>query len=319
MRELKIGKNDAGQRLDKFLSKAFPTMPSAFAYKAIRTKKIKLDRKRAFPQSVLCEGQTLQCFIPEEFFMSLDGEENAFVGLKPNLNVVYEDENIIVADKPTGMLSHSDDGGEVNTLIDNIKAYLYQKNEYDPENEMSFAPSLCNRIDRNTCGLVIAAKNAEALRYMNEQIKKRNVKKYYMCAVHGVMEKKEATLTAYLTKDSKTNTVNVYSSPAHGRMKIITKYKVLKQKSDCALLEVELITGKTHQIRSHMAFVGHPLIGEGKYGVNREDKKKGYRHQALYSYKIVFDFENEGFLGYLSGKEITADKKNIGFLRDFGL
>lgn len=319
MRELKIGKNDAGQRLDKFLMKAFPTMPTSFMYKAIRTKKIKLERKRTSPDEILNEGATVQCFIPEEFFMTLDGEKNAFISLTPHLNVVYEDDNILIADKPVGMLSHSDDARDGGTLIDNIKAYLYRKGEYDPESELSFAPALCNRIDRNTCGLVIAAKNAEALRCMNEQIKKRSVKKFYICAVHGVMKQKEQTLTAYLKKDSKKNTVCVYSEPAQDRMKIVTKYKLLSQKKDTALLEIELITGKTHQIRSHMAYIGHPLLGEGKYGVNRDDKKKGFRHQALYSYRIVFDFECEGYLGYLAGKQICADKDNIWFMRNFGL
>ncbi len=317
MRELKVGKNDAGQRLDKFLSKTFPTMPTSFMYKSIRTKKIKLDRKRTYPETVLAEGQTLQCFIAEEFFKSLDGEKDAFTVLRNFPDVVYEDENILIADKKAGMLSHSDDGEASDTLIDNIKAYLYSKGEYDPKNELSFAPALCNRIDRNTSGLVIAAKNAEALRVMNEKIKNREIGKFYICAVHGVLEKKNDTLTAYLIKDSGSNTVKLYGKPAPGRVKIVTKYKVLKQLSDKALLEIELITGKTHQIRSHMAYIGHPLLGEGKYGHNAKDKKQGYKHQALYSYKLIFGFENTGALGYLSGKEIRADMNKIWFMKDF--
>ncbi len=317
MRELNIGKNDAGQRLDKFLSKTFPTMPMSFMYKAIRTKKIKIDRKRAYPETVLQVGQTLQCFIAEEFFKSIDGEKDAFVTLRSFPDVVYEDENILITDKKAGMLSHSDDGSVADTLIDNIKAYLYSKGEYDPKNELSFAPALCNRIDRNTSGLVIAAKNAEALRVMNEKIKNREIDKYYICAVHGVMPKKSDTLTAYLIKDGDKNTVRLYDRPSQGRAKIVTKYRVMRQLPDRALLEVELVTGKTHQIRSHMAYIGHPLLGEGKYGHNANDKKQGYKHQALYSYKVVFSFENEGTLGYLSGKEVCADMDKIWFMKDF--
>ncbi len=317
MRELTIGKNDAGQRLDKFLGKTFPTMPTSFMYKAIRTKKIKLDRKRAYPETVLQQGQTLQCFIADEFFKSLDGDGDAFITLRNYPDVVYEDENILIADKKPGMLSHSDDNASADTLIDNIKAYLYSKGEYDPKNELSFAPALCNRIDRNTSGLVIAAKNAESLRIMNEAIKQRRIEKYYICAVHGVMEKKNNTLTAYLIKDGNKNTVRLYDRPSVGRVKIITKYRVLKQKSDRALLEVELVTGKTHQIRSHMAYIGHPLMGEGKYGHNAEDKKQGYKYQALYSYKLIFDFDKDCALGYLSGKSICADTDKIWFMKDF--
>ncbi len=317
MRELKIGKNDGGQRLDKFLSKTFPTMPLSFMYKSIRTKKIKVDRKRAYPETVISEGQTVQCFIAEEFFRSVDKEKDAFISLRNFPDVVYEDENILIADKKVGMLSHSDEGEIGDTLIDNIKSYLYSKGEYDPQSELSFAPSLCNRIDRNTSGLVIAAKNAEALRAMNEKIKNREIQKYYICAVHGKLDKKSDTLTAYLIKDREKNTVKLYDKPAQGRVKIITKYKVLRQLPDKALLEIELITGKTHQIRSHMAYIGHPLLGEGKYGHNAKDKKQGYKYQALYSYKVVFDFSNDGVLGYLSGKEVCADMDKIWFMKDF--
>ena len=316
MKEFTVGINDAGQRLDKFISKTLTTLPPALMYKAIRTKKIKVNRKRAEPGTVLHEGDSVLCFLSPEFFAPLADPEDAYLSIKPSLYIVYEDENILLADKKPGMLSHSDEGGDRNTLIDHIKAYLYQKGEYRPDEENSFAPALCNRIDRNTGGIVIAAKTAEALREMNERIKARDVQKYYLCAVRGVPEKRADTLTGYLIKDQKTNTVSVYDKPGAGRVKIVTEYRVLKTKDGASLLEVHLITGKTHQIRSHLSHIGHPLLGDGKYGVNREDKKRGYAYQALYSYKVVFDFR-DGPLSYLNGKEFKVDADRIWFIEDF--
>ncbi len=316
MKEFIIGKNDAGQRLDKFIQKTLTTLPPSLMYKAIRTKKIKVNRKRAEQSQMLCEGDSVQCFLAPEFFAPLEDPDDAYLSIKPSLNIVYEDENVLLADKKPGMLSHSDEGGDRNTLIDHIKAYLYQKGEYDPDSENSFAPALCNRIDRNTGGIVIAAKNAAALREMNERIKARDVRKYYLCAVHGAMRKQADILTAYLIKDRSTNTVKVYDEPGKGRVKIVTEYKVLKEKNGSSLLEVRLITGKTHQIRSHFSHIGHPLLGDGKYGVNRDDKKQGYRFQALYSYRVVFDFPS-GVLSYLNGKEFRVDEGGIWFIGDF--
>lgn len=316
MKEFTVGKNDAGQRLDKFISKTLSTLPPALMYKAIRTKKIKVNRKRAEPGTVLCEGDTVLCFLPPEFFAPLDDPDDAYLSIKPSLDIVYEDESILLADKQPGLLSHSDEGGDRNTLIDHIKAYLYQKGEYKPDEENSFAPALCNRIDRNTGGIVIAAKTAEALREMNERIKARDVQKYYLCAVHGIPEKNSDTLTGYLIKDEKTNTVKVFGKPGAGRVKIVTEYRVIKTKNGDSLLEVRLITGKTHQIRSHLAYIGHPLLGDGKYGINREDKKRGYGYQALYSYKVVFDFKS-GPLSYLDGKVFKVNEDRIWFIEDF--
>ncbi|MBO4421912.1 MAG: RluA family pseudouridine synthase [Clostridia bacterium] len=315
MKEFIINKNDAGQRLDKFLSKTLKNLPQSLMYKSIRTKKIKVNRKRAEPDTVLCEGDSVLCFLAPEFLSDVYAND-LFYTLKPSLNVVYEDENVIICDKRPGLLSHPDDQGDNNTLIEHIKAYLYKKGEYEPEKENSFVPSLCNRIDRNTGGLVIAAKNAAALRDMNEMIRARKVSKYYLCAVHGVPPQKEATLTAYLYKDTKNNTVTVYDKPKQGRVKIVTGYKVLAEKNGASLLEVRLYTGKTHQIRSHLSYIGHPLLGDGKYGVSRDDKKAGYKYQALYSYKLVFE-EGVGSLSYLSGKTVEADRENVWFFTDF--
>lgn len=317
MTEFTVGKNDAGKRLDSFLLKVFPTMPNALLYKYIRTKKIKVNRKRTELNYRLCEGDTLQCFISEEF-TSPPKKDELWKNLKGNIEIVYEDENIILADKKPGILCHSGEDENLPTLIDEIKAYLCKKGEYNPENELSFAPALCNRIDRNTGGIVIAAKNAEALRIMNDKIKNRSLEKRYLCAVHGKPSKEHATLTAYLFKDSTKGQAFVYDTPGRGRMKIVTEYTVKKYKDGLSLLEVNLITGKTHQIRAHMAHIGFPLLGEGKYGTNKDDRKKGYKHQALYSYKLKFlPDEEKNALSYLDGREFTVKKENIYFLESF--
>lgn len=320
MRIITVGKNDAGQRLDKFLTKALPTLPQSLMYKYIRTKKIKINRKRAEQKSILSEGDEIQLFIREEFFDKPEKDTAALYRIKPKLSIVYEDENIILLDKRPGVLCHEDKEGGENTLIMHVKAYLAQNGEYNPEDEQSFAPALCNRIDRNTGGIVIAAKNAEALRVMNDKIKCRELSKYYLCEVHGRMPKREQTLTAYLAKDSDTNTVDVSDRYIKGYKEIATRYRVLSEKGGMSLLEVDLLTGRTHQIRAHMAHIGHPLLGDGKYSVNRADKIKGYKYQALYSYRLVFRFDTEKCetaLDYLSGKEFSVPRENIWFLREF--
>ena len=194
MRTIEIKENDSAQRLDKFLSKKFRGMPNSLLYKYLRTKRIKLNGKKAQPDTFLNEGDVLTLYISDEFFGESD-EKRAFLRIIPNVNVVFEDKNIIVVDKPAGMLCHSDDREGFNTLINHIKAYLYEKGEYDVDKEETFAPSLCNRIDRNTCGLVIAAKNASALRIVNEKIKNRELDKRYLAVIHGIPEE-SATGTA---------------------------------------------------------------------------------------------------------------------------
>ena len=319
MRIITINRNDAGQRLDKFLTKAVKGMPQSLMYQYIRTKKIKVNRKRAEEKYMLCEGDEIQLFIKDEFFDSPEKDTGALATIKPKIEIVYEDDNIILCNKRPGILVHEDKEGKENTLIIHIQAYLCQKGEYDPSSEQSFAPALCNRIDRNTGGIVIAAKNANALRIMNDKIKNNEISKFYMCAVHGTMKEKSKTLTGFLRKDSKNNTVEVSDKKLPGSKDIITKYKVVSEKGGNSLLEVELVTGRTHQIRAHMSHIGHPLLGDGKYGVNRNDKKDGYKYQALYAYRLRFDFDknNPSDLDYLRGKEVKLKKSDIWFLSDF--
>ena len=226
----------------------------------------------------------------------------------------------MLLNKRPGVSVHEDEDGSTNTLITHIQAYLYQKGEYRPEDEQSFAPALCNRIDRNTGGIVIAAKNAEALRVMNEKIKRREIDKFYLAAVHGIPKPESSTIKGWLLKDDKKNIVRVYDkNPPRSAKEIITKYKVVAKSGDSALIEVELLTGRTHQIRAHMAHIGHPLIGDGKYGINKGDRAKGYKYQALYSYRLRFSFDkNEpSCLDYLNGKEFKIPKKDIYFTKEY--
>ena len=315
MRIITVGKNDAGQRLDKFLSKAVKGLPMSLMYKSIRTKKIKVNRKRTEQNYVLKVGDEIQLFIRDEFFDNPEKDDGALSRIVPKLNIVYEDQNVMLLNKRPGVLVHEDEDGGENTLIMHVKAYLYGKGEYDPQNEQSFAPALCNRIDRNTGGIVIAAKNAEALRVMNEKIKNGELRKHYLCLVHGVPPKRTDVLHAYLRKNSKDNLVQVRDGYFEGAKEIITGYTVLERRGEDSLLEVELFTGRTHQIRAQMSHIGCPLVGDGKYGVNRDDRAKGFKYQALYAYKLEFSrTDNNTSLSYLEGKTFSINKKDIWFV-----
>ncbi len=315
MKTLIIKENDAGRRLDKFLSAALPMLPKTMMYKYIRLKKIKVNRKRAEIGQMLALGDTVELFIKEEF-LEASPRDDFFKRIKPTFGVVYEDENILLCDKPSGLLCHSDEAGEQNTLIEQVKAYLWKKGEYEPENEASFAPALCNRIDRNTAGIVIAAKNAATLRVMNDKIKRRSVEKLYLLAVHGNMGKKEGKLEGYIVKDAKNNKVEVFDSLPRGKKdakRVVTEYRVVGTAPLGDILEARLVTGRTHQIRAHFAHTGHPLVGDGKYAVNRSDRTLGFKNQELYSYKLIFMPDEDSHLDYLEGRTFTRDVSDFPF------
>lgn len=306
MKEFIINSNDANQRLDKFIQKSVPRLPQSMMYKAIRNKRIKINGKRAEISIRLQAGDIVQMYINDEFFDT--AVETEFVAAPAILDIVYEDENIILIDKKNGLVVHEDNENTVDTLINRLKHYLYDKGEYNPEEENSFAPSLCNRLDRNTGGIVIAAKNAESLRILNQKIKDRELEKYYLCITVGIPPKKKDTITAYLEKNADDNTVKVTDRKTDKNKTIITTYKVLKTKENLALLEIRLDTGRTHQIRAHMAHIGCPLLGDGKYGINKVNKEYKIKTQALYSYKLKFTFKTDsGCLGYLSEKEFRVN------------
>ncbi len=308
MRSFTIAKNDADKRLDKFIAKAAPMLPKNLMYKYIRLKRIKVNGKKSDISVKLAVGDVVEMYINDEFFEATEDKYD-FLKAPRSLDIIYEDENILLLNKKAGVLSHPDEGEYVDTLITRVQRYLYEKGEYDPKAEASFAPSLANRIDRNTGGIVIAAKNAEALRILNQKIKDRELEKRYLCVVVGSPMDSHATLTAYMIKDEKKNKVRVYNKPFDGGKTMITEYTVLEKRNGLSLVDVILHTGRTHQIRAHFAHIGCPLLGDGKYGTNEINKKfGGYKKQLLYSYKLTFSFKTDaGILSYLDGKTFEAD------------
>ena len=308
MRELTIGKNDAGQRLDRFVAKSLPLLPSALLQKYIRLKRIKVNGGRAERDYRLKEGDTLQLYINDEFF-DKPREENMFLTLfRPSLEIVYEDENLMLLNKRPGLVVHADETEKVNTLINHIQAYLYQKREWNPRWENAFTPALCNRIDRNTGGIVIAAKNAETLRIINEKIRDREIDKRYLCITLGAPKPAEGKIECFLLKDEKKKQVAVYHKPVPGGKTAVTRYRTLEKRGELALVEVELLTGRTHQIRASFADLGCPLLGDGKYGRGEVNKRYGETRQALYSYRLTFDFPtNAGILNYLKGRSFSVE------------
>ena len=311
MREFVISKNDAGQRLDRFAAKAAPQLPSSLLQRYFRTKDIKLNGHWARPDARLQEGDAVRLYIPEEFFGEGRGDTGQYAWLsaaRPKLDIVYEDENILLVNKKPGVLCHAARGWAPDTLIAHIQAHAFQRGEWDPARENSFAPALCNRIDRGTGGIVIAAKNAPALRVMDEKIRAREVDKQYLCVCLGVPTPAQGRLEGWLFKDAVKNTVYVRSRPEPGASHAVTDYTVIASQNGLSLVECKLLTGRTHQIRAQMAAFGHPLLGDGKYGQEKKNRQYHENRQLLWSYKLVFRFAGDaGALDYLNPRTFTVE------------
>lgn len=291
MKIITVNKNDSGQRTDKFLAKFLPNMPKSLLYKQLRKKRVKRNKKALGAQDILHEGDELYLYINDEFFKDKPLPQST-ASEKPA--IIYEDENILIADKPAGQASH---GGN-DSLLAEIQSYLYATGVYDPAQEHSFAPALSNRLDRNTRGLVLAAKNAQAQKALNNAIKEGHVSKQYLCLVHGSPKPERGQLQSWLQISSAENKVTAVKKDTPGAKEARLSYRILKKQDGKSLLEITLLTGRKHQIRVQLAELGHPLLGDTKYGA---PKDKSWRYQALCAYRITFK-ENIGCLAYLDGK-----------------
>ena len=302
MRTFTIGLNDSNQRLDRFMSKILPCASQGIIYKSLRKKKIKVNGRRITDGSLrLQQDDILELYVNDEYF---GAEKRRFwTELKPKLSVVYEDEHIMVMDKPSGMLSQAE--GNKESLEAYMRAYLYKNGEFD-EASKTFVPSLCHRIDRNTSGLIIGAKDAESLRVLNQKIRSREIKKFYLCETEGTPEPESGEICGWIQKNETERKMIFIDHEAPDAVPCRTAYRVLRSGAN-ALVEAELLTGRTHQLRAGFAYMGHPLVGDVKYGAAKNGQRQ---FQHLTAYKLVFSFVTSGgILEYLNGREFSLTEK----------
>lgn len=304
MKSFKAGPNDAGRRLDKFILKVAPALPAALMQKYLRLKRIKVNGARAQADLRLTQGDVIEMYINDEFFPG--GEIKKLPEASPDVNVVYEDDNVLIVNKPAGISVHEDEQAGNDNLIRRAQAYLHATGSYDPEKENTFAPALCHRLDRNTGGLVLIAKTAPALRAADEMFRSRSIKKTYVCLVHGTPKPRDGVLRHFLRRDKKQKMVTVFDHPVPDGLTAETGYRTLISKDDISLLECHPYTGRTHQIRAQLAYAGHPLCGDTKYGTIKQNKGLPFRYQTLWAVSLFFDCSADGPLAALAGKTITC-------------
>lgn len=311
MKEIRIGENESGQRLDKFLLKYMSRAPKSFIYKMLRKKNITLNGKKAQGNEQLRQGDAVKLFLSDDTIGKFSETRTAGYA-ETELDILYEDKHTILINKPAGMLSQKAAAEDVS-LVEHLIAYLLKTGQISEEALATFRPSVCNRLDRNTSGIVAAGKSLAALQQLSAMFRERSLKKYYLCLVHGRVTEARR-ISGFLSKDERTNRVRVQRagerrSPQKEEARIETEYRPLRSGDGVTLLEVHLITGKTHQIRAHLAAEGHPIIGDYKYGmrsVNDSFKREyGLSTQLLHSCRLCFP-ECTGALSELSGREITA-------------
>lgn len=307
MKEIVIGPNDAGQRLDRFLEKAFPDLPPPLRYKSIRLKRIKRNGSRAHIDDRLLPGDRLELYVNDEY-LGLREDGRLFLSASAALDILYEDEDLLLLIKPQGLLCHEDAREKRDTLVNRMLKYLAASGQYRPEEEQSFTPALCNRIDRNTAGIVLAAKTAAAAREADGLLRERRLEKRYLCVAFGAFEEPHGILHGWHTKDTEQNRVSITPYPRPGAKTAVTEYRVIACRGAYTLCEVTLHTGRTHQIRAHLASIGHPLAGDTKYGRARPGEPP---RQALCAWALRFPALESGVLRALSLREFRLPASSL--------